>query len=222
MFAAFALMRQVHELLWYLDEARERAPDTELDEVVATLLVDDFAAADLDPTRERVGELLRRASERVRAAIPLSHAPVAAIDERPSASDSPRAVRDGVADRPRHSVRPAARRATDSATDGGRPRRPSEVRPVRDQSRADLVGMRWRGVDLRGVTLRGALLLGADLRDADLRLADLLGADLRGADLSGADLSSSLFVTPMQVAAARGDATTRLPERVPRPPHWAA
>jgi uncharacterized protein YjbI with pentapeptide repeats len=80
--------------------------------------------------------------------------------------------------------------------------------------------VRWPDADLRRASLRGALLLGADLRGADLRLADLLGADLRGADLRGADLSTSLFLTPMQAAAARGDCATRLPARVPRPAHW--
>lgn len=87
-----------------------------------------------------------------------------------------------------------------------------------DRSRADLSGARLR--DLHGADLRGALLLGADLRGADLRRADLLGADLRGADLRGADLATALFVTPMQVAAARGDAATLLPARVGRPAHW--
>lgn len=170
MFAAFAVARQVHELLWYLDEARLRAPDPEVDDMLAVLLADDFAADDLDAARGRVGEVLRRASERVRGA---------------------------------------------AGSDGSR----AEHAPA-DHSRADLVGVRWRGADLHRATLRGALLLGADLRDADLRLADLLGADLRGANLRGADLSTSVFVTPMQVAAAQGDAGTRLPERVPRPPHW--
>ena len=84
----------------------------------------------------------------------------------------------------------------------------------------DLVGARLRGRDLRGTDLRGALLLGADLREADLRLADLLGADLRGADLRGADLSTGLFLTRPQVAAARGDAATRLPAVLEHPGHW--
>ncbi|MFC4614186.1 pentapeptide repeat-containing protein [Cellulomonas algicola] len=92
----------------------------------------------------------------------------------------------------------------------------------RDRRRADLVGARLRDADLRTVDLRGAWLMGADLRGADLRLADLVGADLRGADLRGADLSDALFVTGPQAAAARGDATTRLPDRVPRPTHWTA
>lgn len=77
---------------------------------------------------------------------------------------------------------------------------------------ADLSGRRWRGARLRGADLRGALLLGADLREADLRRADLLGADLRGADLRGADLTGALFVTTAQLDAARGDASTRLPD----------
>lgn len=85
---------------------------------------------------------------------------------------------------------------------------------------ADLTGANMRRADLHGADLRGALLIGADLRGADLRLADLLGADLRGARLDGADLTGALFVTPPQVAAARGDRTTRLPEGLRAPAHW--
>lgn len=89
-----------------------------------------------------------------------------------------------------------------------------------DHTRADLSGRRLRG-DLRGATFRGALLLGADLRDADLAEVDLLGADLRGADVRGCDLSGALFLTQPQVNAARGDATTRLPDALARPRHWS-
>ncbi|KQR10312.1 pentapeptide repeat-containing protein [Cellulomonas sp. Leaf334] len=85
---------------------------------------------------------------------------------------------------------------------------------------ADLTGAGLRRADLHGADLRGALLIGADLRGADLRLADLLGADLRGARLDGADLTGSLFVTLPQVAAARGDRTTRLPAGLDAPAHW--
>ncbi|MFW3168533.1 pentapeptide repeat-containing protein [Geodermatophilus sp. CPCC 206100] len=87
---------------------------------------------------------------------------------------------------------------------------------------ADLVGAKLRCADLRGAALRGAYLIGADLRDADLHLADLLGADLRAADLRGADLSGALFLTRPQVAAARGDAATRLPPVLEHPAHWVA
>ncbi|HEX5740896.1 MAG TPA: pentapeptide repeat-containing protein [Pilimelia sp.] len=95
--------------------------------------------------------------------------------------------------------------------------------PGRRQARrggGDLTGARLRGAALRGADLRGAYLIAADLRHADLRAADLLGADLRDADLRGADLTDALYLTPPQVAAARGDATTRLPAAVGRPPSW--
>ncbi len=85
---------------------------------------------------------------------------------------------------------------------------------------ADLIGARLAGADLRGADLRGALLIAADLTKADLRTADLTGADLRGADLSGADLTGSIFLTQPQVNAAKGDAATKLPLVLSRPPHW--
>jgi uncharacterized protein YjbI with pentapeptide repeats len=91
----------------------------------------------------------------------------------------------------------------------------------KDLAGRDLVGRGFRDESLRGADLRGSLLIGADLRGADLRTADLLGADLRGADLRGADLTDALFVTGPQLAAARGDATTRIPVVVARPRHWS-
>lgn len=94
-------------------------------------------------------------------------------------------------------------------------------RPV-DRRGADLLGARLAGKDLAGANLRGAYLIAADLRRADLRWADVVGADLRDADLRGTDLSSALFLTQAQVASARGDASTRLPERLDHPGHWAA
>jgi hypothetical protein len=94
-------------------------------------------------------------------------------------------------------------------------------RPGPDLRGADLLGQDLRRRDLRAADLRGALLIGADLRGADLTGADLIGADLRAARLGGADLRGALFVTPTQVAAADGDAGTRLPPDVPRPAHWA-
>ena len=92
----------------------------------------------------------------------------------------------------------------------------------RDLSGADLAGARLAGADLRGADLRGALLIGADLRDADLRLADVTGADLRGAGVHGARLDTTLFLTRVQVAGARGDARTRLPGDLERPAHWTS
>ncbi|WP_247701798.1 pentapeptide repeat-containing protein [Streptomyces sp. F63] len=90
----------------------------------------------------------------------------------------------------------------------------------RNHRGADLVGARLRNADLRGASLRGALLIAADLRGADLRSADVIGADFRDADLRGADLTGAVFLTQPQLDAARGDAGTRLPPALRRPPHW--
>ncbi len=85
---------------------------------------------------------------------------------------------------------------------------------------ADLVGKRLTGIDLTGASFRGAYLVAADMRRSDLRFADMIGADLRDTDLSGADLRKSLFLTQFQINAAKGDAETRIPDALERPPHW--
>lgn len=172
MFAALPVMRQLHEMLWYLAEgltmpaAEPLTP--ELEQVYATTqaltrtAADALAALDLPAHRAKVSPLLQRTSELVRAA-----------------------------------------------------HRGPEHRG------ADLIGADLAQADLRGANLRGALLIAADLRGADLREADLIGADLRDADVSGADLTGSLFLTQVQVNAARGDARTKIPAALVRPAHWA-
>ncbi|WP_405359468.1 pentapeptide repeat-containing protein [Kitasatospora sp. NBC_00085] len=174
MFEVFPVVRQLHELLWYLTEALAFAPARPvhaelrraLEETgrLAAGTPEEILAVDVPAHRQGVAELLLKASELVRAAVP---------------------------------------------------RR-------REHRGADLFGARLRGADLRGANLRGALLVAADLSGADLRLADLIGADLRDANLAGADLTEALFLTQAQLNAARGDATTRLPESLTRPGHWPA
>ncbi|WP_053202262.1 pentapeptide repeat-containing protein [Jiangella muralis] len=93
--------------------------------------------------------------------------------------------------------------------------------PARDLRGADLMGRKLRGADLTGADLRGAYLIGADLRGATLDRADVIGADFRAADVRGADLSGALFLTQPQTSAAVGDAATRLPAGLDRPPHWS-
>ena len=85
---------------------------------------------------------------------------------------------------------------------------------------ADLMGANLKGANLKGATLRGAFLIAADLRNANLSGADMIGADLRDANLCGADLSKSLFLTQVQVNAAKGDQHTKLPNTMVRPNHW--
>ncbi|KEK22635.1 pentapeptide repeat-containing protein [Bacillus gaemokensis] len=86
---------------------------------------------------------------------------------------------------------------------------------------ANLMGAKLRKADLRGANLRGTYLIAADLRDADLRAADLIGADLRDADLRGANFTDSIFLTQVQINAAKGDAHTKLPKILSRPTHWS-
>jgi hypothetical protein len=173
-FDAFAVLRPLHEILWYLTEPVPEAGERLRGEVaaaaarVAALAEGPLEGVDVPAVRGEVGELFGRLSEAVRGS-------------------------------------PAA--------------------PGQGHARADLVGRDLRSGRasrraLAGTTLRGALLMGADLRGVDLGRADLLGADLRGADLRGAQLARTLFLTGPQVAAARGDATTTLPARVPRPAAW--
>ncbi|MCD2192701.1 pentapeptide repeat-containing protein [Actinomycetospora endophytica] len=171
-FDAFAVLRPLHEILWYLTEPLvAQAPAGLRDEVaaaasrVAGLAEGSLDGVEVGAVRGEVGELLARVSEAVRGSSGPGHA------------------------------------------------------------RADLVGRDLRSGRaskraLAGTTLRGALLMGADLRGVDLGRAELLGADLRGADLRGTGLDRTLFLTGPQVAAARGDATTTLPERVRRPSAW--
>jgi hypothetical protein len=91
-----------------------------------------------------------------------------------------------------------------------------------DLGGADLMGRDLRGRDLARASVRGAYLIACDLRGAVLDRTDVLGADLRDADLRGADLARTLFLTQMQVNAARGDAATALPDGLDRPQHWAS
>lgn len=81
-----------------------------------------------------------------------------------------------------------------------------------DLEDANLHGADLAGADLRGAELCWADLQGADLSGADLRGADLDEADLRGAELFGADLSTTKGLAQAQLDAAKGDATTKLPE----------
>lgn len=165
MYALLPIVRQLHELLTYLDECLRRRPSAAARSASARL--ERLAAAPAD-------RLLRLDVAGERAAVNALFLEVSAAVRGP-----------------------------------GRP----------DHRGADLVGARLRS--LAGADLRGALLIAADLRGADLRDADLIGADLRDADLSGADLTGALFTLAPQLAAARGDAGTRLPERRERPAHWS-
>ncbi|MEU0985123.1 pentapeptide repeat-containing protein [Streptomyces sp. NPDC005953] len=152
MFTAFPVVRQLHELLWYLAESLTLAPARELHGALRELLVqtedltllpaDDLAALDVPAHRQRVNVLLLRTSELVRAG---AHP----------------AGKGGKGRRPKD-------------------RRGADLMGARLRG-ADLRGTSLRGAcliaaDLRGADLRQTDLIGADLRDANLSGADLTGA----------------------------------------------
>lgn len=139
MFDTFAVMRPLHELLWYLTEALALTPAGPLrDELAAALtetgrLTDgtpeELLAVDVDAQRDRVNRLLSRAGERARAGR--------------TGADRRGAVLIGV-DLRRADLAGANLRG------------------------ACLIGADLRGVDLGAADLTGADLRGADLRGADL------------------------------------------------------
>lgn len=192
MFEVFAVMRLLHELLWYLTEALVLARPLHgelkraLDRTERLTLGSPESLAELDVLAHRsyVNDLLLRTSELVRAGV---------------------------------SPTPMNRRGQELTG----PELTGADLAGADLRGADLTGARLRGADLRRSDLRSAYLTTADLRQADLAAADLIGAELRDADLRGADLARSIFLTQMQVNGARGDAGTTLPPRLTRPPHWS-
>jgi len=190
-FASLPVLTQLHELLWYLAE-------------VLSL-----------PAARAVHDDARKAIEATSALVDLAPADLLVLDVR--------AVRRRVGpliDRASRLAREPGRRHARGSRAHGALRDPGAALRRRLHPGGDLVGADLRGRDLTAADLRGALLLGADLRDADLTVVDLLGADLRGADVRGANLARTLFLTPAQVGAARGDDATGLPAVLDRPGHW--
>ena len=196
LFDALTVLRQLHELLWYLAEAQERCPDDALSaelrasrggiETLAAQPAAGLRGLDVAPHRHGVGVLLARTSALVRLG-----------GAAPGGEDRAGADRAG-----------GDLAGADLAG--------------ADLAGADRAGAALRGADLRAAGLRGAVLIGADLRGADLRQADLLGADLRAADLRGADLREALFLLQSQLESATGDEATRVPGRLVRPAHWGS
>ncbi|MFH7340127.1 pentapeptide repeat-containing protein [Streptomyces sp. KHY 26] len=151
MFDVFPVVRQLHELLWYLTEALSlpaaRPVHADLrralgaTERLTLLSAEELAVLDVAAHRQEVNVLLLRTSELVRAG--------------------------------------AAGRGT-GKSGKAKDRRGADLMGARLRG-ADLRGATLRGAyliaaDLTGADLRDADLIGADLRDADLSDADLTGA----------------------------------------------
>jgi uncharacterized protein YjbI with pentapeptide repeats len=143
MFAVFPVMRQLHELLWYLTEALTLRKAAEIHgelkaaldktELLTRTSPDDFADLDAPAHRQEVNELLLRTSELVRAGTP-------------------------------EQKNKKIRRGADLI---GAKLKGADLRG------ANLRGAYLIGADLQGADLRLADLIGADFRDADVRGANL-------------------------------------------------
>jgi len=204
MLSAYETVRQLHELLWYVADALSRPPAAPVHAALADARraieaaiaggPSSIEATDPAAHRATVAPLLRRASALTRTAVP------------------PAAGRDLAG-------RDLAGRDLAGRDLAGRDLAGRDL-AGRDLAGRDLAGRDLAGCDLSRADLSTASLIGADLRGAGLQVADLLAADLRGANLDGADLSGALYLTRTQVGSARGSATTRLPDGLPRPAHW--
>jgi uncharacterized protein YjbI with pentapeptide repeats len=150
MFDVFAVMRHLHELLWYLSVARALRPARPVHDQLAAAFdeterltrgdPDQLLAVDVAAHRDRVNALLRRASE---------------------------LTRDRITAAPGSRRRAVERRAPDLVGAGLR---------GADLRGASLRGAYLIGADLRDADLRGADVIGADFRGTDIRGADLRGA----------------------------------------------
>jgi uncharacterized protein YjbI with pentapeptide repeats len=149
MFEVFPIMRQLHELLWYLTEALTLEParpiqgalSLALDETERLTHLDPDSIRELDVAKHRadVNALLLRTSELVRAE---------ALRSQKGPSDRRKTYGRGA------DLIGAKLRGTDLRG-------------------ANLRGAYLIAADLRGADFRVADLIGADFRDADLRGADL-------------------------------------------------
>jgi len=218
MFRVFTIMRQLHELLWYLTEALALPAAGPLHGELGAALAQTerltrsspaaLAKLDVRASRDDINVLLLRASTLVRASARQPGANLTGAD----LTDADGADLSGAK---LSGAKLSGADLTDADLSGA-DLSGAELRG------ADLTGRDLSGADLAGASLRGARLIGADLSGAGLRMADLTGADLRGADLSGADLSECFFLGQSQLDAARGDQGTRLPAVLTRPAHWPA
>ena len=199
MLSAYETVRQLHELLWYVADALSRPPAAPVHAAIAD-------------ARRAIEAAIAGGPSSIEATDPAAHrATVAPLLRRASALT-------------RTAVPPAAGRDLAGRDLAGRDLAGRDLAgrdlAGRDLAGRDLAGRDLAGRDLSRADLSTASLIGADLRGAGLQVADLLAADLRGAVLDGADLSGALYLTRTQVGSARGSATTRLPDGLPRPAHW--
>ncbi|HJV98936.1 MAG TPA: pentapeptide repeat-containing protein [Arthrobacter sp.] len=150
MFAAFKVMRQLHEMLWHLAEAQEKTFDAD-------------TAQEANELRRVIGDLARG---------PLPALLSCDVENLHSAV---RTMLVAVSDEVRAGYFAAGTDQVDAALKAGADLAGANLR-ARKLCGADLRGACLIAADLRSSDLAGADLLGADIRDARLDGADLTAA----------------------------------------------
>lgn len=87
-------------------------------------------------------------------------------------------------------------------------------------STKDYFGTNFKKANLDQRNFSMACMIAANLEGCSLRNTIFLGTDMRDANISNADLRESVFLTQMQVNAAKGNRATRLPEYLSYPDGW--
>lgn len=84
----------------------------------------------------------------------------------------------------------------------------------------DCFGRNFKHTNLDGRDFSMAMLIAANLEGCSLYHTNFLGADMRDTNIRNTDLRFSVFLTQMQINAAKGNANTKLPENLSRPVSW--
>lgn len=95
----------------------------------------------------------------------------------------------------------------------------SHINVLAEQNK-NFLGKNMKRKNLTGNDFSMSLLIAANLEQANLYGANFLGADLRDTNIQNTDLSQSLFLTQMQVNAAKGNSSTILPPYLTKPTFW--
>lgn len=88
-----------------------------------------------------------------------------------------------------------------------------------DQKR-DFFGKKFNGENLDGRDFSMSMMIAANLEGCSLNGTSFLGADMRDANIKNTDLSKSVFLTQMQINAAKGNSKTKLPTSLTYPTAW--
>ncbi len=86
--------------------------------------------------------------------------------------------------------------------------------------KVDYMGKNFKRANLDGKDFSMSFLIMANLEGCSLKGTNFLGADLRDTNIQNTDLSESIFLTQMQVNAARGNKATQLPKHLTKPTTW--